>query len=269
MTNQPLILVINLDSRKDRLMKMKERLCGYKFVRIPASTVEELDSKFVSTEHSITLAEMACKKSHIAALKKFLNSNHDLCIILEDDIILGNYFFKFITDFKSLPRDSFVVKLETHYNKFRFSIFNFKINGFRFIRLYEYHFGAGAYAVSRKGASLIISELEKHDIPVDDVIFEQMVFSKKFGKALQLNPACCIQEKHICEALKEDSDIQAEREVRFENRQKLFSQRKIDDQKNLNPRKRNKKVMREVFRIVTQIKCFITLRFKRRIRFQI
>ena len=117
------------------------------------------------------------------------------------------------------------MKLETHFNKFRYSTFYHKINSFRFHRLLEFHFGAGAYAVSRKGASLIISELEKCDLPVDDVIFHRMVLCKKYGTALQLNPACCIQEKHTCEGLNDESDIRSSRLERIDNLRKPKSRK--------------------------------------------
>ena len=58
MPHQPLIFVINLDSREDRMKKMAERLSGCKFVRISACTVAEVDSKYGSSVHSISLAKL-------------------------------------------------------------------------------------------------------------------------------------------------------------------------------------------------------------------
>ena len=77
------IFLINLDSRKDRLEKMKERLRDFEFERIQA--VEKTSLKIeenLKNEH-LSMPELSCIASHIKALKKFLESNGKICCILK------------------------------------------------------------------------------------------------------------------------------------------------------------------------------------------
>ena len=84
-----------------------------------------------------------------------------------------------------------------------------------------------------------------------------MVLCKKYGTALQLNPACCIQEKHTCEGLNDESDIRSSRLERIDNLRKPKS------------RKFLKILVREFLRIAMSFKSIILLRFKRSIDFKI
>ena len=58
----------------------------------------------------------------------------------------------------------------------------------------------------------IIAELIKQSLPVDDVIFRDMLGCKEYGHALQLLPACCIQENLDNQEI--DSDISEGRNYR-------------------------------------------------------
>lgn len=269
MSDSPLILIINLDSRKDRLKKMKERLKTHDFIRIAATSVSEQDCSDISSKGKLSLPEIACTSSHINALKTFLETEHKTCIILEDDVVLGDYFSNFASKFKFLPKGVFVIKLETHLNKFYHSRFPITLEGFKFNRMHTFHHGAAAFATSRASASLIINELEKYDIPVDDVIFDRMVAAKEFGSALQLNPACCIQEKHIHENLKMDSDIEAGRQHYV---QKL-NQAALDEYPENTFKLKIlirflKKIIREIIREILKVKNLITFKVRKKIMYR-
>ena len=269
MFNSLLILVINLESRKDRLKRMEDRLSGHNFMRVSATTVADLDRAFLNSESKLSPPEIACTKSHINALKVFLDTKYESCIILEDDIILGSYFSKFTSSFHHFPDNTFVVKLETHLNKFCYNKMSSTINGLKFNRIQSFHHGAAAYATSRKGANLIVNELYKLDCPVDDVIFERMVIGKSRGIALQLNPACCIQEKHICEELKIDSDIETDRKIRLEKQKGDTVLEGSISQLNTKVKiKFSKKIIRELIRIVLNLTMCLSFRKKGKIAYK-
>lgn len=269
MSDSPLILLINLDSRKDRLKKMTERLKKHDFIRIAATSVSEQDCSDISSKRKLSLPEIACINSHISALKTFLETEHETCIILEDDVVLGDYFSNFVSKFKFLPKYVFVIKLETHLNKFYHSRFSVIEEGFKFNRIHSFHYGSAAYATSRNGALEIIKELEQYNIPVDDVIFDHMVTKKEFGDAWQLNPASCIQEYHLFEDLKTDSDIAVSRKISFS---KI---REIDTFKSSEVRFKLKillsalkKIKKEIVREVVKAKSFMTLKIRKKINYK-
>jgi glycosyl transferase family 25 len=269
MSKNPLILLINLSSRNDRLEKMSQRLSAYDFLRIPATTTAEIDTTEASLINKLSPAEIACTNSHIRALEAFLKTDSSSCVILEDDVVLGEYFSKFISQFKEFPENTYVVKLETHLNKFRHSKIPLKIKGLKLNRMYDFHHGAAAYATSRRGANLIINELKKFNLPVDDVIFELMLDEGKYGIAMQLNPACCIQEKHVDESSNMDSDIESDRKVRLE---KFNANNEIHAKQDLSTTKVSinyiRKILREFNRIALQLLNIFSLRKRDKIAFK-
>ena len=99
MSPKILILLINLDVREDRLKKMKARLKAFDFMRVSAVSINDLPEQISKTKSRLALSEIACARSHISALKRFLESKYETCVILEDDIVLGNYFFDFISKY--------------------------------------------------------------------------------------------------------------------------------------------------------------------------
>lgn len=269
MSDSPLILLINLDSRKDRLQKMKERLKAHDFIRLSAKSVSEPDCSDIALKSKLSISEIACTISHICALKTFLETKHETCIILEDDAVLGDYFSNFVSKFKFLPKGVFVVKLETHLNKFYHSRFPKIVEGLKFNKMHAFHYGSAAYATSRNGALAIIKELERYNVPVDDVIFDHMVTSKEFGDAWQLNPACCIQEHHLYKDLKTDSDIAVSRKISF------YKRSEADILKSSEIRCELKfllcifkKIKKEIVREVIKVKSFITLKIRKKINYR-
>jgi glycosyl transferase family 25 len=269
MLNSTLILLINLDSRKDRLGKMKERLKYHDFIRIAAKSVNDQDCLDISPKTKLFLPEIACTISHINALKTFLETEHQTCIILEDDAVLGDYFSTFISKFKFLPKGVFVIKLETHLNKFYHSRLSIIEEGFKFNRMHSFHYGSAAYATSRSGAHAIIKELEEYNIPVDDVIFDHMVTSKEFGIAWQLNPACCIQEHHLFEDLKTDSDIAVSEKISFRKRNEVdtLKSSKVQFKRKILS-SALKKIKKELVREVIKVKSFMTLKIRKKINYR-
>lgn len=235
----PLILVINLDKRTDRLTKMHERLKGLEFERIQAVEKNTLRIGDSAGSSHLGISELSCIASHIKALKRFLRSDSEICCILEDDVIFGRDFFRVLNTVSEFPKGAFIIKLETYEQKIWHSRHDWQINqlDLRFDKLHSCHYGSAAYLTSRKGARDLIFELEKFDAAADLVLFDKMLKNNKYGYGLQLNPACCIQENLKDPSL--DSDIYNERhEIWLKNKPLLNSDSIIPENKIIRELKR-------------------------------
>ena len=221
---------------------MQSRLKGLEFERIQAVSGKELNLKEQIITNGLTSPELACISSHIKALKRFLKSKSELCCILEDDVILGENFFRILEINYEFPDDAYIIELETFEHKIWISKSSAKINDLKLERLHSIHYGSAAYLTSRKGAKFLIQELEKYDAPVDHIFFDKMLDNKKFGHALQLSPACCIQENFNDQSI--DSDIYSDRRASWMN-----SKSKI----NRNANYIKDKIIREFKRILNQL----------------
>lgn len=77
------IFVINLDSRPDRLFRMKEQL-PIPFTRVCA--IDATEGDMVSQHQALTSApSLGCWLSHVKAYEIFLSTNVKYALILEDD----------------------------------------------------------------------------------------------------------------------------------------------------------------------------------------
>ena len=208
----PLVLLINLEKRTDRLLRMQNRLAGIIYTRIDAVDIESLSDEIRIFESNLSAPELACSASHIKALKTFLKTDHEACIVLEDDVLFSDDFKTIVNSGLVLPDDAYVLKLETFKHKIFVSRRKFRVDKFKYVKMQSGHYGAAAYMTSRNGAKHIIAELIKQSLPVDDVIFKDMLGCKEYGHALQLLPACCIQENLDNQEI--DSDISEGRNYR-------------------------------------------------------
>lgn len=238
------IFVINLDRRTDRLKKMEARLDGVDFTRISAIDVCSLHESVKVIDGPLSSTEKACISSHIKALKAFLRTPYETCVILEDDVIFGNDFLKFINGNIKFPKHAYVLKLDTFFQKVWLSRFFLKSQKFRLHRLHSLHYSAAAYCTSRKGAQLIIDNLLRYQNTTDDIIFGDML---NLGKAYQLNPACCVQEFYDEQHL--DSDIYNERVIRLKKHELKYYKTKNKD--NIT------KFIREISRVLDQLKSIL------------
>ena len=208
----PLVLLINLEKRTDRLLKMQNRLAGIDYTRIDAIAAENIPDNIGVLESNLSKPELACNESHIKALRTFLKTDHEACIVLEDDVLFSDDFKTIVNSGLVLPDDAYVLKLETFKHKIFVSRRKFRVDKFKYVKMQSGHYGAAAYMTSRNGAKHILAELIKQSLPVDDVIFKDMLGCKEYGHALQLLPACCIQENLDNQEI--DSDISEGRNYR-------------------------------------------------------
>lgn len=194
MATKPLILMINLKKRKDRLERMRGRLKNLEYIVVEAVSGDNLEDHIREKKSILTNNEKGCIASHIKALEIFLQSDRDSCCILEDDVVLGREFYSLVESYLPFPEDAYVLKLETMCRKVWIGRSPRLISNFCFKRLFTCHFGTAGYMTSRSGAKLIIKALSEFDQPADDIIFLKMLAKKNNGKCFQMDPACCIQE---------------------------------------------------------------------------
>jgi glycosyl transferase family 25 len=203
---------------------MHQRLKGLKFERIQAVEKNTLNLGDSASNSRLGISELSCIASHIKALQRFLRSESEICCILEDDVIFGSDFFRILNSVSEFPEGAFIIKLETYEQKVWHTKHGWQINGsdLKFHKLHSCHYGSAAYLTSRKAAKDLIFELEKFDTAVDVVFFDKMLKNNIYGDALQLNPACCIQEN--LKDPSQDSDIYKERhEIWLKNKPLLDS----------------------------------------------
>jgi glycosyl transferase, family 25 len=113
------IFVINLERKPQRWQRMAEQLRGLDFHRVPAVDGTGMDGpefniKSRSPGHeNLSRFGRACAMSHRLACQEFLGGKDDFCCILEDDVMLGPEFARFMSETGWIPRESNIVRLET------------------------------------------------------------------------------------------------------------------------------------------------------------
>lgn len=214
---------------------------GHVFHRIKAVDGSQLDRSFNEIRSNLSNSEIACISSHIKALKAFLDSESQVCCILEDDIILSDEFHELMSKRFHFPEDGYIIKLETFSQIVEVSRSFKSLSYLKMNELRSMHYGSAGYLTTRNGAQRIIKELSEYDLPVDHVIFEKMLLSGNHGLAYQLNPACCIQE--FVDTQSQDSDIRGDILSKRKN-DKVRSNFKIKLKKELN------RVFKNIKRIV-------------------
>lgn len=163
--NCPHIFWINLDKSTLRFNHMQSQFNKFQIensTRVCAYDGDFLESflSYGSIEHLkktriVSARESACACSHLKALKMFLDSKYDDCLIFEDDICfdLCQYWKLSLSEYiKQSPIEKNLLILapnslyieDTNYAKF----------------LYNFHHGAGVYYLTRKIAEKIISSVK-------------------------------------------------------------------------------------------------------------
>lgn len=215
MTGIP-IFVINLDRRADRLSEMHRRLSAVPFERIAsvdgrALTVEDV-ARFVSPRrpYEMSRQEVGCFLSHRKTWQTIVDRNLPVACVLEDDVQLSPDFSDFVGTRDWLPASFDLIKIETMLERTWISREVAPARDRMISELRATHFGAGAYLMSRAGASRLLALTTRPDRAVDDYLFERSVRRSARCRVLQLSPALCAQDSTVsgCSA---DSDLAAER----------------------------------------------------------
>ncbi|MHB2264174.1 glycosyltransferase family 25 protein [Aliihoeflea sp. PC F10.4] len=194
-----LILVINLDRAPERLAHMRSEFgrIGCEFTRLAATDGRELDaadSMNALEGRRMSKGEIACFVSHRRCWQSLLDSEHSHAVVLEDDMFLGEGAERFFRSADWFPEEAGIVKLETYMSPSTIATKPAMRFGDRALhKLTGKHLGAGAYALDRATAQMLVDASAVIDRQVDDFLFgpKGPMFAR--ARIHQMVPALCIQ----------------------------------------------------------------------------
>lgn len=161
--------VINMDHAQDRLMHMKSVLEHFNIPFVRQSGVVGVDLKFPNIHFSAwsykylhgrkwAPRELGCYLSHIECLKKFIESDAEYALILEDDITITCDVVKLIASAMDFRSDWNMLRLSTVNHGKWWPVRNLG-NGASLAICLTREKGAGGYLVDRKAATQMIKHL--------------------------------------------------------------------------------------------------------------
>ena len=201
------IEMINLGRAADRRAHMRPEMAraGFEAIFHPA---------FDFTEHAETDILSRCKRegpwgtfhtpnmaatiSHALAWERFLASDANHCLIMEDDIFIAPELGAWLKDLSWWPADADIVKLERWRSK------NGKVRvlmepptathrGRALRKLLSRHMGAAGYMLSRKAAEKLLAA-QPFDMVIDHILFNTNASKPARGMNIyQVSPAMIIQ----------------------------------------------------------------------------
>ena len=176
--------MINLERDSDRLSLMREELAraglsahvfpAYDFSKDDPATMERLCRK-EGPWGVFHKQDMACTISHAAVWERFLASDAEFALVLEDDVFISPELGAWLADMSWWPADADLVKIErwrSRNNALRVLLDSksTRVLGRRLSRLYSRHVGAAGYILTRRAAELLLAE-KPFDITVDNLLF--------------------------------------------------------------------------------------------------
>ncbi|WP_421855117.1 glycosyltransferase family 25 protein [Oricola sp.] len=186
--------LINMDRSPDRLDSATEQLCriGLGFKRIAAVDGARLTDQHLSDydeggalhRYGRTLAagEIGCYLSHVDALKRFLESDAQHALVLEDDMRIDNGFLDLIRQLEALLADIagwHVVNLGNHPKKYSTEIDRFRVGDVEHVLCAAHHFPSLTTGLfwSREGAEAFLRNGLPATAPVDQFLRDWCIAS--------------------------------------------------------------------------------------------
>lgn len=183
------VWVINLKKRPDRLLNIGKRLnqLDINWSRINAVDGQNCDPELlkISKEKGeigeLSKSTRGCSASHFKFWQKFLLSDYEFGIVLEDDIDISNDFKELICSLSWIPKETNIIKLEKFASNrpsklLLGSEISNVLNNTRFLhRMYSRHCGAGAYLLSKPGVKILLKHGIDMSVPVDHFLFNETV----------------------------------------------------------------------------------------------
>jgi GR25 family glycosyltransferase involved in LPS biosynthesis len=186
------ILIINLEKEKDRKEKLEKQLKNYNisnyefFPAIDGETLEidpvplpeqfdrvHLGEKF---RKHFSNNEVACLKSHIAAIEYAKELNLDYVTILEDDIILcEDWNDRFNKLMKFTPESWNHIYLSGEPNELEQKTHPLNLAPFLHVEKSIVTMGAFSYVLRNTIYDIVIENLKEYRLPVDDIIKELII----------------------------------------------------------------------------------------------
>ncbi len=163
-----IIYWINLDRSENRRNYMINNVLNY--IDIPNERIIAVDGKnetdkniynnFISDTHFVqTKSEYACLLSHLNTIKKFSESEHQLALILEDDVTLEYAYLwnkKISEIINNAPKDWDIIMLNYIFVKKKLELdYTYNLNG----TIYS----AQAYLINKNGALKLMNTIYKNN----------------------------------------------------------------------------------------------------------
>ncbi|WP_296272017.1 glycosyltransferase family 25 protein [Pseudomonas sp. UBA6323] len=173
MKNTPAIYLISLKSEIERREKLKAQFpLSYNTINlidaIDKNTISSNDyfQAMMNTQKRlgkiISPAELACARSHLIAIQKFLESTYTHCLILEDDIIGTEQELEKALDATSQTSGNSIIFCGTHINRRHNKYITPPREKAKKINFLERHFIAGAFSYGlTRGAAQNITKKQR------------------------------------------------------------------------------------------------------------
>lgn len=190
------ILLINLDSSKDRLEEQKKQFkrLGLKFNRFSATTIQDFtESEYLDLafngQRPMKQSELACFLSHQRAWEYVIEQNEP-CVILEDDAVLVSDFSILLQQIESIKIPVDFINLEAHGRRKIISKQpSYSLKDYRLFELYLDRSGTGGYILYPQGAQKLLSFMNQRAIGLAD----EFIYSCHLLNAYQIEPAVLLQ----------------------------------------------------------------------------
>lgn len=193
------IYYINLDRSPDRYAFMETQLeqLGLSATRIAAVDAETAALPVGPAWRGFRPTEIACFLSHLECWKQIAAGPHDVGVVLEDDVAVAGSAGTLLKADWHMPAGVDVLKLETTRQMVRASVkADLPNTEFAYRRLYSFHLGAAAYALSRAAAARLVRLTDSSQLePADIFIFSPNGPFSRNAVMAQLDPAICIQAR--------------------------------------------------------------------------
>lgn len=184
---------------------MFRSLSGMKlsFLRVDAVRPDSLcvqdDGYKVLINQGMCSEEICCSLSHLQCWISFIDSEDELCVILEDDVHLSADFSAVLhslsSQYTEFGERLVVVKLETFYATVTAGLKKYRLSYKRFAsELLSNHGGSAGYVINRETAKYLINQFSGFCRAIDTELFHP---DQRFSKDLvvyQVFPACVLQD---------------------------------------------------------------------------
>ena len=189
------IFVINLDRRPDRLETISGDLdrLGLSFERVPAIDARQLPPEDRADRNPLFRAgSKACMLSHGEALRRFLATESDAAMILEDDAELAPDLPTLCGPADWWPEGTGLIKLErpNRLKDLQGPRCGQTPGGRELRRIVRWNAGSAGYLIDRDAAAIILAAFGEADMSTDRVLFDPRISkAARRVRPVQVDPA--------------------------------------------------------------------------------
>jgi len=191
---------INLDRADDRCARMAQNAVtlGLAFQRVPAVDLTRLGDtpprnfdpcQYRHERWTLRAFEIAVFESHRKAWQTFLDSCHDLAVIMEDDLLFSPDFARQVERLSEASANFDIVKLNHSTQPRRLGRALVGLTRLALHPIQENIADAGGYLITRTAAKSLLEQSKSYCSHLDDFVFSP----DRRLRALQLIPPVCAQ----------------------------------------------------------------------------